>query len=113
MRSERVYLVNGMVQTPHPAGAINRAPTHCPSLRSDSLMCPVYLVNIHYRPLQVCHPRLWCPAYFVNVHNRPLLACFLDGVIERPMGQGLGEFFAVFCAGMDISWWVEFIRDVA
>ncbi len=32
-----------------PLGAINRAPTHCPSLRSDSLMCPAYLVKIHNR----------------------------------------------------------------
>ncbi len=34
---------------PDPADAINRVPTHCPSLRSDSLMCPAYLVKIHYR----------------------------------------------------------------
>src|SRR6266849_8692427 len=37
---------------PHPADAINRVPTHCPSLRSDSLMCPASLVTIHHRALQ-------------------------------------------------------------
>src|SRR6266478_8235748 len=59
---ERMRAVDDMSQAPHPADAINRVPTHSPSLRSAFLPCPAYFVKMHY-----LSPRQGCPA--------PTLAC--------------------------------------